>query len=55
MTEIRKKGFPLVGGIFLALGLYNFLRGENWVVWIILGLLFGGLAAFGRAKARDQQ
>lgn len=49
-AEIRKKGFPLIGVIFLALGLFKFLRGDNWVVWILLGLLFGGLAAFGRTK-----
>ena len=53
MTEIRKKGFPAIGLAFLALGLFNFVRGENWVVWIILGLLFGGLGSIGRGKTPD--
>ena len=55
MTELRKIGFPLIGVVFLALGLFKFLGGENWVVWVILGILFGGLAAFGRINAPDQQ
>ena len=52
-TEIRKKGFPLIGVVFLALGLLKFLRGDDWVAWALLGLVFGGLAAFGRTKASD--
>ena len=36
-----------IGVIFLALALFNFLRGENWVAWAIIGVLFGGLSAFG--------
>ncbi len=51
METVTKAGFPVVGVIFLALAGYNFLRGEDWVVWLILGVLFGGLAAF-RAKKR---
>lgn len=38
----------IIGVIFLALGLFKFLQGEAWVVWIILGFLFGGFAAVGR-------
>ena len=54
--DVQTKGFPLVGALFLAVGVWNLVRGENWVVWIILGVLFGGLAAFGwrkRGGARD--
>lgn len=45
MNELQQKGFPLIGVIFLALGVFKFLQGDNWVVWIILGILFGGLGA----------
>ncbi|WP_448663365.1 hypothetical protein ACG3SL_01450 [Sphingomonas sp. CJ20] len=45
MSQLQQKGFPLIGVIFLALGIFNFLRGDNWVVWILLGVLFGGLGA----------
>lgn len=46
MTELKNKGFPLIGVIFLGLGVFKFLKGDNWIVWIILGVLFGGLAVF---------
>ena len=46
MSQIQKKGFPLVGVIFLPLGVFKFLQGDDWVVWIIIGVLFGGLGAF---------
>lgn len=48
METVNKAGFPLVGVIFLGVALVNFLRGDNWVVWLILGALFGGLAIFRR-------
>ena len=51
MGAVQKKGFPLLGGIFLALGLLKLIRGDDWVVWIILGVLFGGLAIFSRKGA----
>lgn len=51
METVTKAGFPLVGVIFLALAVFKFLQGDDWVVWAILGVLFGGLAAF-RARER---
>ena len=54
MAGLRKKGFPVIGVIFLALGVINFLRGDDWVVWVILGVLFGGLAALDRKKDASQ-
>jgi hypothetical protein len=42
MDQIQKKGFPLIGVIFLALGVFKLLQGNDWVVWIIIGVLFGG-------------
>ena len=43
MTEPVKKALPLIGIVFLLLALFKFLQGGNWVVWLILGILFGGL------------
>jgi LPXTG-motif cell wall-anchored protein len=54
MGEVTKKGFPLIGAIFLALAAWKFLRGDNWVVWLILGLLLGGLGIFARKKGAGQ-
>ena len=38
-------GSGLIGLLFLGLGLYKFAKGDDWVVWIILGVLFGGVTA----------
>ena len=46
MSKISKAGFPFVGALFLALGVLKLVQGENWVVWAILGVLFGGLGIF---------
>jgi hypothetical protein len=53
MNQLQKKGFPLTGAIFLALGVFKFLQGGNWVVWIIVGILFGGLGAVSRRKDKQ--
>ena len=53
MDQLQKKGFPLIGVILLALGVFKFLQGDNWVVWIIIGVLFGGLGAFSRRKDKQ--
>lgn len=50
MDDLQAKGFPLIGVIFVALGIFKLLKGDNWIVWIILGILFGGLTVFGRLK-----
>lgn len=50
MDQLQKNGFPLVGVIFLALGVFKFLKGDDRVVWIIIGVLFGGLGVFSRRK-----
>jgi hypothetical protein len=50
VMEIAKRaGFPAIGVLFLALAVVKVLQGDNWVVWAILGVFFGGLAVF-RAK-----
>ncbi|MEG3180572.1 hypothetical protein [Sphingomonas sp. LT1P40] len=51
MTEPVKAGLPLLGIVFLALAIFKFVQGESWVVWLILGIIFGGLRIF--ASKRD--
>ena len=46
MESAKKTAFPVVGAIFLALALFKFLDGGNWIVWLLLGVLFGGLGIF---------
>jgi LPXTG-motif cell wall-anchored protein len=53
MGQLQQKGFPLIGAIFLALGVFKFVQGDSWVVWIILGVLFGGLGLFSRRKGKQ--
>jgi len=48
MDKKAQAGGGIVGLIFLAVAAFNFFRGENWIVWFILGALFGGLGALGR-------
>ncbi|MBH1944136.1 hypothetical protein I5L01_07790 [Erythrobacter sp. YJ-T3-07] len=48
-----RKGFPAVGVLFLVLALVMFLKGDDWVVWLILGIVFGGLGIFSRGKQAD--
>lgn len=38
-------GGGLIGLVFLALGVWRWINGDSWVVWIILGVLFGGIGA----------
>ena len=56
MTAVTpKSGLRAVGIIFLLLGLFKLLTGGAWVVWIILGVLFGGLSTARREKGSNQQ
>jgi len=50
MDQIQKTAFPMIGVIFLGLGVFNFIRGDNWIVWVLLGALFGGLSVFSRRR-----
>lgn len=54
MNQLQKNGFPLIGVIFLALGAFKLLQGGNWVVWIVLGIVFGGLGAVSRLKDKQR-
>lgn len=53
MSKTVKKGFPVVGAMFLALAVVEFVQGDNWVVWAIIGFLFGGFGIFSLGK-RDE-
>lgn len=43
MPEPVKKSLPVIGLIFLVLAVFKFLQGGNWIVWLILAVLFGAL------------
>ena len=47
MDGAVKKGLPVVGIIFLVLAVVKFLQGDDWIVWVLLGFLFGGFSIFG--------
>lgn len=51
MPEPVKKSLPVIGLIFLLLAVFKFLQGDNWVVWLILAVLFGALRFFPSSKA----
>ena len=53
MDQFQKKGLPFIGVMFLALGVFKFLQGDDWVVWMIIGVLFGGLSAFSRRNNKQ--
>jgi len=46
MPSSAKVGIPVVGVIFLLLALFKFVNGGPWLVWLILGFLFGGFGIF---------
>jgi hypothetical protein len=46
MEAAKKSAFPGIGVVFLALAFVQFIQGGNWVVWAILGVIFGGLGIF---------
>ena len=46
MPNAIKGGVPVIGVIFLALAAFKAYQGEPWVVWAILGFLFGGFGIF---------
>lgn len=48
MANAPQKTSGVIGAIFLAVAVVQLLQGDNWVVWAILGVLFGGLTFFKR-------
>ncbi|MEA1619494.1 hypothetical protein SOQ14_11255 [Erythrobacter sp. T5W1-R] len=48
MARKAELGGGLVGLIFLTLAAWEWISGDSWVVWAILGFLFGGFGALSR-------
>lgn len=48
MAKKAELGGGIVGLMFLALAVWESISGDSWVVWAILGFLFGGFGALGR-------
>ena len=46
MQNAAKTGVPIIGVVFLLLAVMKFINGESWIVWAILGFLFGGFSIF---------
>ena len=46
MPKSVKAGLPVIGVIFLLLAVFKFASGDSWIVWAILGFLFGGFGIF---------
>lgn len=53
MTKSRTNIIRLLAGVFLGLAIYRFLTGESWIVWVILGVLFGGLGLFRKKESGE--
>ena len=51
MPGSAKAGVPVIGAIFLLLAVVKLMQGEAWVVWAILGVLFGGLGIFSMTRS----
>ena len=45
MSDKLNLGGGVIGLLFLALGVLKFVRGDDWIVWILLGFLFGGFGS----------
>ncbi len=55
MASKLKLGGGFIGLLFLAVGVIKLVQGDDWVVWFILGFLFGGFGVFGsKAKESDE-
>jgi uncharacterized membrane protein YecN with MAPEG domain len=46
MPEPVRKSLPVIGIIFLLLAILKFAQGGNWIVWLILAILFGAMRLF---------
>ncbi|WP_164474696.1 hypothetical protein [Aurantiacibacter marinus] len=50
MAVTPKNGMQGVGVIFIILAAVQMLKGDSWIVWLILGFLFGGFGYFSSKK-----
>lgn len=51
MPDPVKKSLPVIAIIFLMLAVLKFLQGGNWIVWLILAVLFGALRLLPSGKS----
>lgn len=51
MPSTVRNGIPVIGIIFLMLAFYKLVKGDPWVVWAILGFLFGGFGVFRKKQS----
>jgi len=45
MSDKAGIGGGVIGLMFLGLAVFEFLSGDGWVVWAVLGFLLGGFGA----------
>ena len=45
ITKKTDLGIGAVGVLFFGLAVWEFLSGDSWIVWVLLGVLFGGVGA----------
>ena len=45
MAKKTDIGMGAVGLLFFGLAVWEFLSGDGWIVWVLLGVLFGGVGA----------
>ena len=55
MSRAVKRGVPVLGLIFLVLAIAKFTQGEPWVVWAVLGFVFGGFGIFKSNRSEGNQ
>ena len=48
-------GMGVVGLLFFAVAVWEFLSGDSWIVWILLGVLFGGVGAMRQLLTKDDE
>jgi hypothetical protein len=47
VKTLKANWIQILGGLFLGIAAYRFLAGEGgWIVWLLLGFLFGGFGFF---------
>ena len=45
MAKKTDIGMGAVGLLFFGVAIWEFLSGDGWIVWVLLGVLFGGVGA----------
>lgn len=53
MSRKADLGLGAVGLLFFALAVWEFLSGDGWIVWVLLGVLFGGVGAARQLLGKD--